>query len=70
VTHNGVVIVDATAQAFPELGRRYVNGYLGLQNHNEEVWFRNLRIGPPQPAVEYVRLEPTRQTRRRFQRGR
>lgn len=46
VTHNGVVIVDATAQEFPELGRRFQKGYLGLQNHNEEVWFKYLRIGP------------------------
>ncbi len=52
VTHNGVVIVDANARAFPELGRRFTCGYLGLQNHSEEVWFRNLRIGPPQPAAE------------------
>ncbi len=70
VTHNGVVIVDATAQQFSELGRRFVNGYLGLQNHSEEVWFRNLRIGPPQGATEFVRSETTRQTRRRFQRRR
>jgi 3-keto-disaccharide hydrolase len=49
VTHNGVVVVDATAAQFPELGRRFQKGYLGLQNHREEVWFKNLRIGPPQP---------------------
>lgn len=48
VTHNGVVIVDASGSAFPELEKRFVSGYLGLQNHDEEVWFRNLRIGPPQ----------------------
>jgi hypothetical protein len=47
VVHNGVVIVDATAREIPELGRRFRQGYLGLQNHNEEVWFKNLRIGPP-----------------------
>lgn len=49
VTLNGVVIVDADADAFPELANRLTNGYLGLQNHSEEVWFRNLRIGPPLP---------------------
>jgi hypothetical protein len=47
VVHNGVVIVDASAREFPELGRRFRSGYLGLQNHREEVWFKNLRIGPP-----------------------
>jgi hypothetical protein len=26
---------------------RLTKGYLGLQNHSEEVWFRNVRIGPP-----------------------
>ncbi len=50
VTHNGVVIVDASDEQFPELKQRFVKGHLGLQNHDEEVWFRNLRIGPPQPA--------------------
>ncbi len=50
VTHNGVVIVDAGACEYPELGRRFTCGYLGLQNHSEEVWFRNLRLGPPQPG--------------------
>ena len=49
VTHNGVVIVDADVDAFPQLAERLTKGYLGLQNHSEEVWFRNLRIGPPQP---------------------
>ena len=48
ITHNGVVIVDANGREFPELAQRFTTGYLGLQNHSEEVWFRNLRIGPPQ----------------------
>jgi hypothetical protein len=48
VVHNGVLIVDATADGFPELKERFTKGYLGLQNHDEAVWFRNLRIGPPQ----------------------
>ncbi len=49
VTHNGVVVVDAKAAEFPELTRRRTTGFLGLQNHREEVYFRGLRIGPPQP---------------------
>jgi len=44
VVHNGVVIVDAVADEFPELTRRELKGFLGLQNHSEEVLFRNLRI--------------------------
>lgn len=52
VIHNGVVVVDATASEFPELARRFQRGYLGLQNHKEEVWFKNLRIGPPQPGQQ------------------
>ena len=49
VTQNGVVVVDAKAAEFPELGKRSQSGFIGLQNHNEEVYFRNIRIGP---AVE------------------
>ncbi|MBN2474515.1 MAG: DUF1080 domain-containing protein [Pirellulales bacterium] len=49
VTHNGVVVVDASADSVEELKQRRLTGYLGLQNHREEVRFRNLRIGPPQP---------------------
>jgi hypothetical protein len=48
VVHNGVVIVDADAGDYPELAQRFTHGYLGLQNHSEEVWFRNVRVGPPQ----------------------
>jgi 3-keto-disaccharide hydrolase len=44
VVHNGRVVVDAGAKQYAELGERLVRGYLGLQNHNEEVWFRNIRI--------------------------
>jgi hypothetical protein len=46
VTHNGVVIVDAAEKDFPELKNRLARGFLGLQNHSTEVWFRDLRIGP------------------------
>jgi hypothetical protein len=44
VVHNGVVIVNAAADEFSELKRRELKGFLGLQNHSEEVRFRNLRI--------------------------
>ena len=46
ITHNGIVILEADEKAFPELAERLAKGYLGLQNHSEEVWYRNLRIGP------------------------
>jgi len=48
VVHNGTVVIEADAAAFPELDERNVEGYLGLQNHNQHVWFRNLRLGPSQ----------------------
>jgi len=51
ITHNGVTIVDATEEEFPEIKNRFVKGYLGLQNHSEEVWFRNLRLGPAQASA-------------------
>ena len=47
VEHNGVVIVEATVDEFPELAERRLEGFLGLQNHSEEVWFRNIRIAAP-----------------------
>ena len=50
VTQNGTPIVDAKAAEFSELNNREPEGYLGLQNHSEHVWFRNLRVGPPQPG--------------------
>ena len=46
ITHNGVVIVDAAEKDFPELKNRLPKGFLGLQNHSTQVWFRDLRIGP------------------------
>jgi hypothetical protein len=49
ITVNGVVIVNAKAEEFPQLNERNREGFLGLQNHSEEVWFRNLRIGAAQP---------------------
>lgn len=44
VIHNGITVVDAAAEAFPELAERELRGYLGLQNHGTRVWFRRLRI--------------------------
>ena len=49
ITHNGVVIVQADAETFPELKVRNASGFFGLQNHSTEVYFRNLRVGPPLP---------------------
>jgi hypothetical protein len=49
VSLNGVVVVDATEDKFPDLKLRQLRGYLGLQNHSEHVWFRNVRIGPALP---------------------
>ncbi len=46
ITHNGMLIVAADESAYPELAGRLTKGFLGLQNHSEEVWFRNIRIGP------------------------
>jgi hypothetical protein len=49
VTHNGVLIVEAGIERFPELEKRLVKGYLGFQNHGGGVRLRNVRLGPPQP---------------------
>ncbi len=49
VTHNGVVVVDLDEQKFPLIKLRQTKGFLGLQNHNTRVTFRNLRVGPPLP---------------------
>jgi hypothetical protein len=46
ITHNGIAIVDAKESEFPELANRQTKGFLGLQNHSEQVWFRNVRLGP------------------------
>jgi hypothetical protein len=45
VLHNGVIVVNADEQSAAELSGRRTNGFLGLQNHSEEVWFRNIRLG-------------------------
>ncbi len=49
IWHNGHLVVDADAKSHPELAQRRLKGYLGLQNHSEPVWFRQVRIGPPLP---------------------
>lgn len=48
IVHNGVTTVQTDAEEVAELKQRLVSGFLGLQNHSEEVWFRNVRIGPTQ----------------------
>lgn len=45
VVHNGVEVVRAAGADVPALKERRLKGFLGLQNHSEEVWFRHLRIG-------------------------
>ncbi len=44
ITHNGITIIDADAAEFPALAERRLVGFLGLQNHSEEVWYRNIRV--------------------------
>jgi hypothetical protein len=46
IVHNGVLIVDADVNEFPDLKARRLHGYLGLQNHSEEVWYRHMRLAP------------------------
>ena len=45
-TLNGVPVVDVTLKKHPHFELRKLNGFIGLQNHNTVVKFRNLRIGP------------------------
>ncbi|MCA9221890.1 MAG: DUF1080 domain-containing protein [Planctomycetales bacterium] len=46
VLHNGVVIVEASEETFPQIAERLRSGFLGLQNHSTHVWYRDVRIGP------------------------
>ena len=59
VVNNGVVVIQADENTAPELKQRLLEGFLGLQNHSEEVWFRHLRLGPSQqpapPSAAEVR---------------
>ncbi|MBI5758611.1 MAG: DUF1080 domain-containing protein [Planctomycetales bacterium] len=41
---NGVTVVDITAESHPLLKQRQTKGFLGLQNHNTLVKFRNVRV--------------------------
>jgi Domain of Unknown Function (DUF1080) len=50
VTHNGISVVDASAERYPLLALRNTKGYVGLQSHNGTVRFRKLRIESPVPA--------------------
>ena len=58
VTHNGFVVVDLDEERFPLIKLRQTKGFLGLQNHNTLVTFRNLRIGPPLPFLPRRGNEP------------
>ncbi len=51
VRQNGQIVIDTSDRQFPELAERLVHGYLGLQNHSETVWFRQIRLGPACEAV-------------------
>ena len=55
VIHNGVVILHADEFSHADLKGRLTKGFLGLQNHSEQVWYRNLRIGP---AIDFPPLPP------------
>ncbi|HEV7282004.1 MAG TPA: DUF1080 domain-containing protein [Pirellulaceae bacterium] len=44
---NGDVITHATADDAPELAKRAVEGFLGLQHHGGGVDYRDIRLGPP-----------------------
>lgn len=52
VHHNGQQVINSDETAAPELAKRLTKGYLGLQNHNEEVRFRNVRIKTLSPPEE------------------
>lgn len=52
IVHNGTEILHATEDEYPALKGRLKSGFLGLQNHSEEVWYRNIRIvGAPVPQA-------------------
>lgn len=55
IQHNGQSVIKSDEVAAPELAKRLTKGFLGLQNHNEEVRFRNLRLkklDPPAPDAD------------------
>ncbi len=44
VTHNGVVVSEVTEEKHPLIALRKTSGFLGLQNHDTQVKFRNIRV--------------------------
>ena len=44
IWQNGVEVLRANGASAPELLERRLEGFLGLQNHSEEVRFRNIRL--------------------------
>lgn len=49
VSHNGQIVTKVNPESHPLSKLRQLKGYLGLQNHNTLVKFRNVRVGPPLP---------------------
>lgn len=47
--HNGEMVTQVTPEKHPASKLRQLKGFLGLQNHNTEVKFRDVRIGPALP---------------------
>lgn len=44
---NGQIVTQAAADDAPELAKRAVEGFLGLQHHGGGVDYRDVRLGPP-----------------------
>ncbi len=44
VVLNGTPLVTATGQTHPEIVQRQARGFIGLQNHNEPLEFRRIRL--------------------------
>jgi len=60
---NGVLVQHAHMQRLPELGRRHLRGWIGLQDHGAWTRFRNLHVleapeGLGSPAWKPTRQEP------------
>lgn len=53
VFHNGVLVTEVTEQSHPLIALRQSRGFLGLQNHDTVVKFRNIRVASPLPASGY-----------------
>ena len=48
-TINGQVVQDFNADEIPALQGRLREGVIGLQDHNDKVWFRNVQVLPLAP---------------------